>query len=370
MHPIVPPVPGLPPLSFPYQQLLEYFQGRLNDPKLCADFERNLNSDPRWKAHWESVRHIDMERAAAVQDADDLRRFLAHVSARPAAAAPRIAIKTPRVTAATPPSGPGVIDPFCKAVAISDGMILVPVVERRAATREGDWKAWQRHVDECVYCRRMQRSVIALRERQRLDLPGPLLRDWLLRDLYAPLLDRVTNTIIKRVVVCVVFPTQEGFRAVEAEDRREELDQPTPRRGRLPSAQAWNWEARSEAAGQEAVVRSGQPTSGLPRTLELSHTLAEGRGSLTVRFEIDDRGQFLFDVVLTRAENEPTPRPVVTVEALLNEQVFTTEGAGQEVRLRPDAPLASAEGLAGQGIRVYVRQGDAIWHESAFKFGT
>ena len=162
------------PLDFPYRELLDYYLGKLTDARLRAEFEKLLQNDPRWKAHWESVRNLDLERAAAVQDAEDLRRFLAHVSARPAAAAPRISVRSPRITT------PGVIDPFCKAVALSDGMILLPVIQKRAATREGDWKAWARHVGECVYCRRMQRSVLALQEQRLLDMPGPLLRDWLL----------------------------------------------------------------------------------------------------------------------------------------------------------------------------------------------
>ena len=334
MQPSIPLGSSVPPMSFPYQQLLEYFEGRLTDPQLwpisnnackaIRALEGPLGIGPRPRPGT-GRRGAGCTRPAPLP---------AHVATRPVAIAPSIT-RMPRITTTAAPSGLGVIDPFCKAVALSDGMILIPVIEKRAATREGTWKAWRDTWTSACTAAACSCSVFVLHDQRQLGLPGPLLRDWLLREHYGALLDQVTNTIIKRVVVCVVFPTQTGFRAVEAEDRREELDQPALQRGRLDAAQEWNWEARSETADAGAVVRSRKPAPSLPRTLELSHTLAEGRGSLAVRFEIDDQGQFHFDVVLTHAPDEQSPRPAVTVEVILNEQVFTADGTGETVQLRP-----------------------------------
>src|SRR5438552_3847479 len=61
--------------TFAGQQLLAYYRGELADPHACAAVEEQLRRDRRWQAHWDSIRYLDLDRAAALQDAADLARF-------------------------------------------------------------------------------------------------------------------------------------------------------------------------------------------------------------------------------------------------------------------------------------------------------
>ncbi|HYT88970.1 MAG TPA: 2-hydroxyacyl-CoA dehydratase family protein [Gemmataceae bacterium] len=340
------PAPPAEPVAFPYEQLLAYYRGELADRRLAAEIEQHLSTDPRWEAHWESIRYLDLERAAAMQDAEDLQRYLAGLSVA--------------------------IDPFCKAVALSDGMILVPVVERRSDTREGTWEQWADHLDLCVYCRRMQRSVLAYRTQQQLGLTGPLLREWLLESVYAPLLASATNTIIRAVAVSVLYPTNEGFRAVQVGDRREDLASPTGSRG--GKGAEWYWNASEEATGvlRTRGTQEGEPESSavpaLPRKIEFSRELAGNRGSLEVTFKIAESGNLVCEVALSLPQGA-APSPEVTLEVALNDQVSSHTGTESPLRVRVEGGKPDPEGLGGLGTRITVRQGQEIWDESAFKFG-
>src|SRR6516165_3723138 len=61
--------------SFAFQQILAYYRGDLADPQACAAVEEQVRRDRRWQAHWESLRYLDLDRAAALQDATELARF-------------------------------------------------------------------------------------------------------------------------------------------------------------------------------------------------------------------------------------------------------------------------------------------------------
>jgi hypothetical protein len=148
-----------------YKQLLAFQRGDLADPHACAAVEERLRKDRRWQAHWESIRYIDLDRAAAVQDAADLARFTA-------------------AEATT----------HCKAAAHSAGGVFATLLH---GADEGSRKDWNRHTDGCVYCRRLRRHVHAQQQRREAGLPGGelLLRDWLLSRLYLPALTEATRRL-------------------------------------------------------------------------------------------------------------------------------------------------------------------------------
>jgi hypothetical protein len=152
--------------EFPFLELLAFVRGDISDPREYARIADLVQGDRRWRAHWESVRSLDLERAAAVQDARDLRTFDEPTE-------------------------------FCRAVAASGGAVLLPLL--RGQDRAGEWRRrqWDRHLRRCVYCRRMRRQVRARLECEENGLPGgePLLREWLLEPLYAEALNAVTRRL-------------------------------------------------------------------------------------------------------------------------------------------------------------------------------
>ena len=60
---------------FPYELLVSFWQNELRDPDRRAVVAHWIENDTRWKAHWESLRWFEAERAAALQDAKDLENF-------------------------------------------------------------------------------------------------------------------------------------------------------------------------------------------------------------------------------------------------------------------------------------------------------
>jgi hypothetical protein len=154
--------------SFPYQQLLAFHRGELADPQVYAAVDERVRKDRRWQAHWDSIRYLDLDRAAAFQDAAELGRFTAAQAT-----------------------------PFCNSVAESCGDVFVPLFY--GANGAGDWdrKAWSQHVDRCAYCRRMRRHTHARLQRRDAGLPAgePLLRDWLLMPRYVEALREATRRL-------------------------------------------------------------------------------------------------------------------------------------------------------------------------------
>jgi hypothetical protein len=153
---------------FPYARLLAYRRGELHDPLERAVIEEKLVDDPRWRAHWESVRRIDLERIAASQDARDLEAF------------------------STPTD-------FCRAVAQSGGEVLRDLVRKRGDEAGGwSWQQWSEHIDGCVYCRRMRRRMTAKVQAEESGLPEGeiLLREWLLEPEYLAQINAVTGSLL------------------------------------------------------------------------------------------------------------------------------------------------------------------------------
>jgi hypothetical protein len=154
--------------SFAYSQLLAFYRGELRDPHVCAEIEDRVCKDRRWRAHWESIRYLDLERAAAVQDAADLVGFTAARAL-----------------------------PLCKHVAETGGRVFDAL--SAGADAAGGWtgRQWVRHTRRCVYCRRMQRWTQARQQWKQVGLPARelLLRDWLLWPCYAEALNAATRRL-------------------------------------------------------------------------------------------------------------------------------------------------------------------------------
>ena len=164
--------------TFPYEELLLYYRRELRDPRRCADAKNLVETDPRWKAHFESVEFLDLERAAAIQDGKDLQELLEKW-------------------------GSGEQEPsyFCLAVAETKGAVFDPLI-RGETDRDREiaetGERWTEHVDRCVYCRRMRRLAHARCQRESCKprIEEPLLRDWLLKDHYSSVLGEVTEWVV------------------------------------------------------------------------------------------------------------------------------------------------------------------------------
>jgi hypothetical protein len=167
------------PARFPYGLLLAYCRGQLHDAGERARVEQQLASDPRWQAHRDSLRNLDAEMIAAWQDARDLERLAGQAPTE-----------------------------YCREVARSEGRVLLPLVRREGEEAAGrSRREWARHLDGCVYCRRMRRVLYAEERRRAAGLPDgeELLRDWVLRPQYQAALDAVTRRYAGRGVAADIW---------------------------------------------------------------------------------------------------------------------------------------------------------------------
>lgn len=158
-----PPSPTFTP--FPYELVLAYCHGELA-PSEAAYVAAQLSASARWRAHLDSIQYLALERVAAQHDAEALSRF----------------------RAVDP-------EPFCVEVARTEGEVFWELLDETRDPALGHTpREWNRHVDRCVYCRRMRRGIQARIAREIHGLPPgePLLREWLLEHRYREVLDQVT----------------------------------------------------------------------------------------------------------------------------------------------------------------------------------
>jgi hypothetical protein len=149
----------LPPPDF--ERLLAYYRaGDREAPQWQA--VRDLLGQPRWRAHWDSIQHLEVQRAAALQDGRELRTFRA-------------------------------VTPFCQALACGGARVFAELAHG-SSPGVGTAAEWRQHANECVYCRRMHHRWRAARVRGEQGVPEdePLLADWLLERHYAEALDALT----------------------------------------------------------------------------------------------------------------------------------------------------------------------------------
>lgn len=188
-HDYLDPSPGpTPATDFPYTRLLAYRRGEITNPIERAEIERRIQTDPRWKAHDDSLKDLDLEMIAAEQDARDLDRF-----------------------------SPAQATNLCRTMAKTQAAVLLPLVKHEADEVGGaDGRAWARHFRSCPYCRRMRRHLFDRLSREEMALPdAQLAREWLLDHLY---LERLTFLTVCLSSGVPVAPEKEELPVEEEEE--------------------------------------------------------------------------------------------------------------------------------------------------------
>lgn len=152
--------------------LLAYISGQLGDPAGCAEIRGLIETDRRWKTHYDSIMFLDLERAAAHRDREDIEVLLEQWKS---------GAKSPQ--------------DFCETVAETKGAVFDPLIRGESRAGEGRTRQqWAEHVDQCVFCRRMRRLRRA--ELQKEMLGEPLLCDRVL----APSLVEMRNGVLERAI--------------------------------------------------------------------------------------------------------------------------------------------------------------------------
>jgi hypothetical protein len=314
-----PPSTTEPPAHGPdHAELLAYGRGRITDPVQRQALRDRLAREPRLRAHWDSIRYLDLEEAAAVQDARDLRAFTQ-------------------------------ITRFCRAVASGQRNPLVTSDERIGTAQE-----WDRHFDRCVFCRRSQRVARAEVEATRLG--EPLLRDRVLRPMYAEALEAAAERIRRAPTptrVALIL-TDTGFVALAIAGTRTDLGPTT-----APfAAVGWTVKRTEPPARRGAVMRSPEDSGKQYAVLDFQRALPDGRGTLEVRLQPTGT-ELAWVVRLSPAPGTPVALTVVGTETHTAES-----GDGKPIELlgnlSPDALRT------GGGLRVRVVQGNELWGKFVF----
>jgi hypothetical protein len=294
-------------------EILSYFRGRISDPRRRQAVRDHLAQLPRWPAHRDSIRHIDLEYAAAVQDARDLRTFR-------------------RIT------------PFCRTVASGE---RDPLIEGGDV---GSARAWERHFDRCVFCRRTRRAAFARAEAARLG--EPLLRDRLLRSIYTDALVAAAEMIRSsppptRVVLVL---TAGGFAALVFDGTRTDLGP-----GRLPPS-VGGWVVGRVGLASEVRMRSAAPPGGTVG-LDFRRTLPDGRAALEVRLRV------AFGELQWTAHLSDLPLQPVRLTVEDGETHSTESDSGGSLEL---TRTIRVESFRPAGLQVRVEHGQEIWGEFVF----
>jgi hypothetical protein len=150
--------------------LLALYRGEF-PPTEAAAIEAEVKQSKRWQAHWDSLRYLDLERAAARSDAEALGHFEGGTR-------------------------------FCREVARTNGEVFLLFLRGLQESALGhSRKEWDRHVNLCVYCRRMRRLMQARYVCETHEVPEgeQLLREKLLEHEYREALDRITARLRQAV---------------------------------------------------------------------------------------------------------------------------------------------------------------------------
>jgi hypothetical protein len=309
--------------EFPYEQLLAFYRDELFDATQRDRMENLVRSDERWKTHWESLDHLDLERAAAIQDGRDLEHFSA-------------------VDATD----------YCRAVADSGGRIFDAFWQGDTeADSNGLWtrRQWSRHVDECVYCRRMRRAAHARGVSARVKIPRdePLLRDWLLAEYYAGALQRATERIAASAQVRLERPVR---LVLAAGDFVAIGENPGGDLSATPSGIVNGWRYASQLAAQShlALLHEGDRT-----VLTLERELKADLGWLCLTLCVAQDGTVRCEVQFVRPDNQPRWNRTLLVEHQGIPLVFVS---GDAHALANTATLPATDFLPGTRIRIRVSE--------------
>jgi hypothetical protein len=323
--------------GFPYEMLLAYLRHEVSE-STRAWIEEQLQTRPLWKTHLESIRFLDLEREAAIQDAKDLRELV-------------------RRRAFTP---------FCRYVARHGHSAFAALQKGTAGDDVGSAAEWAAHVKGCPYCRRMRRVCRARAEAEKKNLGGLLLRDWLLCRYYARALAGATRALLQRTPhILLLEKTPAGFRGIRIGPATANL---TSSGGTPLPLLAWVVTAGEFRSGGAVAVRGRAPTEpvekdveapGTPGVVQLSQPLDEDRGELDVTFRLAE-GRVSWQAALVHPADSQA-----TLEVEIDSQRW--EQSGQEARLVLSGDLPP--GALGQTkLRVRVSLGEDVAEEYTFVF--
>lgn len=357
------PYPSGAAERFPYDELLAFYRGELDGTNAQTRIAKLIEDDPHWRAQWESVRFLDLEQAAAIQDGKDLRRF-----------AKRVARGGRRND----------ID-YCLAVAATNGKLFLRHALRRKRHPADRWTPgeWARHVHRCVYCRRMLRGAYAVAERRAAGLPPkePLLREWLLRPYYRDALKKAHRQLLT-IVHEPQIPAPSAAGAADAVDAGTMTAPQTHRVTVIMDARRFVGVANGHVTPVQ-TVRSGQcgrlswkllgpararshmgpkaqlqgsTLSGISEGLEFTRELGASLGLLKVVVRLEEGDTVSCDTSLKRPENEPEPRKELTLKVTYR-HALVSEDHGSDQVLRVIGRLSDAPNVPGSDLCVSVLEG-------------
>lgn len=318
------PAAGLGKEPFPYEELLAYYRGALRNRARCALIARKIDEDDRWKAHWDSIQQLDLERAAAIQDGVDLEQF------------------------DTASAGA-----FCREVARTDGGVLTALSRRKPAEETGGWtrQEWSEHIRQCTYCRRMRRRAFAgVHESPQGET---LLRDWLLEDYYLPALERITATLaagaaVAEATLLKIVLRGSLFTELQNDTMRPLADAPEG------DIHGWRYRAAPLPAASRvpelALLDEASPTH-----LTLERNLPGGAGRVEIGLAIAGDGTVTCAARVVRTDDPATRLPVaVRVDC---QGMSLVELSGTDDVLERKESLPAAEHLPGSSLRIRVTRG-------------
>ncbi len=310
---------------FPYEELLAFYRGEVRPSVRRAEIERLVRHDPRWKAHWESIEFLDLERAAAMQDGQDLQQFSLESASE-----------------------------YCRTVARTEGSLFEPLVQglaERDATGLAGRGEWASHMDDCVYCRRMWRLAHARAVSRRTALPEDelLLREWLLQDYYQHALQEVTEQVkaLETPPFGVFLILLRGGDLVGVGNGQRHLFHVAPR----GAVAGWDYDARLAQRPLPATLASSGS-----RTLQFERQLNAGRGRLELQLRVTPDRQVICDaeIIPPGPASETARDLILTIDCQgLRIERDLSEGA----RRWYQATLPAADFLAGQRLRLCVYEG-------------
>lgn len=335
---------------FSYEKLLAFYRGEVSDPQTRATMEELINT-PRGKAHWNSIRFLPLEQAAAIHDGKALRLFLETVPTD-----------------------------FCIAVFETRGKLFLRHAPGKKRLKEDKWRQseWNRHVDECVYCRRMMRQVYAAEERRALQLENHLpkkellLRDWLLQPYYINALKKAH----RYVEGCLVHLSYSHTEGVKNNDKQKMPDITIRLKKRtfigvgghkayvlIREIQSGKIDRVSWRSTMHPSYRTHQGDPVLSNTLsgeyeglEFTKDLGDVLGDLTVWVFVDNEQRLVCDATLKRPGSDDKPRDELTLKVTCRKHlVAKVHGTGKD--LHADGPLPEEDALLENTIDIAVLEG-------------
>ena len=337
-----------------FDLLLAYRDGALSVAEQVMVEER-LSSDPRWQLHFDSLQYLDLERAVAVYDAEQLAAF-----------DPKTASECCRTLVAL------------EAASISED-------ERNRL--QGDFvshaELWSEQIMDCVLCRRIHRRTIARQQAIADGLPEgePLLREWLLEDYYLENLNQKIQQVAEIDASALGADTAEGQQS-QAFDRvflilgsesagivalRHAESRVDLKKGAAPySIGGFTWRLKRESSRRvHKPALLDDESDAVKSVLELERELTSAIGNLGIEFVTTESGTIRCGARLKQSEHD-RPKDLSVRVALQGNLVLELEC--KDTLAAKQVDLGQAESMEGQEFRVQVWESGRVAEEFRFRF--